>query len=105
MSNGKLNREIEIQEATLTGDGMGGKTKAWANLADVWAEVIYVRGHESVEADRKTPTESILIRIHFRSDITNAHRILFNGNRYDIRSVQDRDGKRKNTHIEATREI
>lgn len=93
---------FEVEEGTA--DGGGGSTAAWGNIPTtptVWAEVKPVRGSESVDAGHLASKQTYLVTIRYRSDITTKMRINWKGVYMNIRSVQNRDMKKKYLSIEA----
>jgi SPP1 family predicted phage head-tail adaptor len=81
MNAGKLREPVTFQRRTLTSDGAGGQTEAWAAIAGVptRAHVRPVGGSERYTSDR---TEAI-VRLRLVTRYTNAIR---EGDRVTIRN-------------------
>jgi SPP1 family predicted phage head-tail adaptor len=86
---GDLKKRIELQSPVNTADGMGGITLSWTSEAYVWAAVWPVSANETIAAGGNPMTISHRIRIRYRSDITNAWRIVYAGTYYNIVSIID----------------
>jgi SPP1 family predicted phage head-tail adaptor len=88
---GRLNERITIQEATLSDDGIGGKTKAWADLdcnPKVWAKVFVKSGGEGMQEGRMNATSMHEFTIRTRHDVNETMRIVWRGENYNIRLMK-----------------
>ena len=98
MQIGKLDQQITFQTLVET-NVSGGITKSWASTSPpdtVWAHVISERGSESFQSSRIDASETIRILVHYRADVTDKWRLLWNGNYYYIKYIdrsQRRDGE------------
>jgi SPP1 family predicted phage head-tail adaptor len=84
MKSGKLDRRIQIQQRVETQDSYGQAVISYSTIATVWAEVIPLSGRELFAAAQKYPEATMRIRVRFRTDVTEKHRIVFNSTNYDI---------------------
>jgi SPP1 family predicted phage head-tail adaptor len=87
MSAGKLSERITIEQETLTGDGMGGGTSAWAAHVSLWAEVVPKSARERLQAGQVEATATHTFCIRRRADITESMRITWRGEVYNIRAI------------------
>jgi len=94
MRPGKLDQRITIQSATEATGSMGDVSKTWGTLATVWSAVVHATGREALADDRTTATAQTKFTIRNRSDVTEAMRIVWGGDTYNIRSV-NRAGVRR----------
>lgn len=81
---------MTIQQQGRTPNGQGGFTVAWTNVTDtptIWARVIGLSGDESVTAAIERSSMRWRVEIRKRSDITAAHRLVWNGVNMDVRAV------------------
>lgn len=100
----KMRERVTIQENSTTPDGYGGAQDGWANIAStpiVSADVMPVKGREGDDAGRLASVQAYLVTIRYRSDVTPANRLLWGSVELNIRSVTNRDQKRKYITIEA----
>lgn len=89
MNAGRFDRLITIESNTATRDNIGGKVDSWATFAQVWAAYKPVTGIENVNADRIEAKAMVNFIIRYRSDITNAMRINYDGQIYNIKSITE----------------
>ena len=89
MRIGDLKKRIELQSPSNAADGMGGFTVTWTSVAHIWAAVWPVSASEQIAAGGNPMTISHRIRIRYRSDITNAWRIVYDSTYYNIVSIID----------------
>ncbi len=87
MPAGRLRHRVRIEQPVLTPDGMGGSTKAWQELATVWAEIVAISSGEAVLAGKLTPRIARRFRLRYRADITAAMRLVYEGRVFNILSV------------------
>jgi SPP1 family predicted phage head-tail adaptor len=91
-----LSERITVQRAVETPDDMGGRTVAWQDHCEMWAEVKPVKGREAEVKGRLSTIETFLIRVRKGFDITAKDRVVWRDKTLDIRSEpQDRDMKRR----------
>ena len=86
MNFGKLNTKVEIQQYSETRTGSGSFIKEWVKLTDVFAQIIYKTGGESIEADQEQGyniVEFITRKCAFLS-ANEKQRILYDGEFFDI---------------------
>ena len=94
MTPGKLDQRVTFQTKTRPPDGMGGATETWVSAATVSAHVRPMRGNETTQGERVVAEGQYRFVVRFRSDVTEAMRIVWNGENYNIRNVR-REGSRK----------
>ena len=91
-----------IQSETTASDGGGGQTVTWSTVYTIWPEEVRaVAGRETEVQGREVTTSRWLFRVRYGPTITTAHRLVYDGMTMNIRTVQDRDGKRDWLMIEA----
>ena len=92
---GSLDRRIEIKQIDFDGvDDVGQRTSSESDLATVWAKMNFNKGGSSdtdFEAQKFIEVNSVEIIIRHRSDISVSpkNHIIYNGNKYFIRSVRE----------------
>lgn len=108
VSAGGMDQRITLQRGTETGDGAGGVTKAWADLASnpaVWAKVYAKAGQESLQEGRVNASFVVLFTIYNRVDLSEKDRIIWQGEPYNIRNLRREGGRALRLVIEAERGV
>lgn len=96
-----MNYLLSIEQATTLSDGVGGQTVSWAEQFTWWADVRMLRGQEQERLGRLASVEAYELTGRFDDRITAKHRVNFAGKILNIRAALDRDGKRRQTVVEA----
>lgn len=105
---GELDQRITFQAVTKTPDGGGGTTEAWADIATdptVWADPQPLYGKEGVEDGARNATGAWLFKIRNRQDVDETHRIMWNGEPYNISRIMRRGSRELYLTIEAVRGV
>lgn len=105
---GKLDQRITFQRATFTPDGGGGMVRAWADLTQtpkVWAHVKAKGGREGLTEGRINATFVVVFAIRERADLSEADRIIWNGETYNIRGILRQGSRVQYLQIEAERGV
>ena len=84
-----LDRLITFQTNTYTRDNVGGKVDTWVDFCQMWAKIQYIPSFENVAGDRVEAKSLIQIWCRYRSDITAAMRISFEGEYFNISDVSE----------------
>lgn len=87
MQTGKLNRLVTIQQRGSAQDAAGQPVESWTTLAQVWANVRYPLGSETIRAGTPISTVQASIRIRRRTDVTAAMRVLLGTTVFQILAV------------------
>jgi SPP1 family predicted phage head-tail adaptor len=96
MNPGKLDRRIEIHGPTVSVSAeSGGAEERFALVATVWAAKADAGGREYRAAGALNAEASTLFTIRFRADITPRHRIVCEGQTYDILGIGEASGARR----------
>ena len=101
---GKLDRRVTIEQRTDTRDDFGEPIPAWSTLATVWAGKVSEEGSERFEGEQRHATRRVVWRIRHRTDVTEAMRILFDGDHYDITAITE-IGRKEGLQIETLLEV
>lgn len=99
---GKMDRRITFQESIIiTNASNEDEQTGWQDLAlnpSVWANVVdrigAASGGEEYRAEKLTPYLVQEFNIRYRSDITTAMRIMYDGVRFNIITIQNIGRKR-----------
>jgi SPP1 family predicted phage head-tail adaptor len=82
-----LKHRVILQSPQHTVDGFGGVTTNWVALATLWAAIDVVQPREVVRDNQITNPVLIRVQLRYRSDITPAMRLVWQGQAYAIRQV------------------
>lgn len=95
MQSGKLRHFVEYQRSTVTRDSHGDQVKAWATVADGWADVLPLSGREFIQAAQVLSDVNIEVRARAVPGLTltPADRIKYGSRVFDIRHVIDWQGR------------
>jgi len=102
MRTGRLRHLITLQTFTASIDANRKPTRTYSTLAQVWADMSYTTGTESVVADQVEARNLVVFTIRYRSDVTPQMRVLYNSKYYEITAVLDREGRRRMLDLATT---
>lgn len=97
---------ITVQRYTVTEDPLGGETKAWTDLTQLYAAVSFGTGKERREAAQESasaPATFHVLRTPKAATITPADRLTFDGSDWDISSAVPSKEFREGIDVTATR--
>lgn len=97
---GKLDRRVTVQARTSTRDAEGSAVDAFATEATIWAQKVQTTGSEARRAGSLRAETDLVLRIRYRSTLTEQHRLVFEGRTYDIVSIVE-EGRREAQVIQA----
>lgn len=80
---------IVIQSATETRDDYGAVVQTWTTFATVWARKRDIRGSEQFDVQQVNPRIAATFLIYWLSGITEKMRISYDGQYWDIRSINE----------------
>ncbi len=94
---GKYRYRIEIRNAPAdtARDGFGRRKGTGTTLATVWAEKQDWAGDETAEGKRETASVIVKWKIRYRTGVSSEMRILHGADVYEILSILDFDGRRR----------
>jgi SPP1 family predicted phage head-tail adaptor len=84
-----LRRRIRVERKVATRDDIGGEEYSFTLRAELYANVRYLKGQESLLSQEMTATEQYEFIIRYRTDIDMTDRIVWKGNNYDIQSIAE----------------
>jgi SPP1 family predicted phage head-tail adaptor len=82
-----MNHRITLLRRTAGVDSVGQPITDWANVATVWAHVLFQSGAEVLRANADVSVKRASIRIRARTDIDASWRVRYAGEEYDIKSA------------------
>lgn len=86
MSSNLIHRVL-IEQRSASVDAIGQPVETWTTFANIWANVKFLRGLESIKANQDTSTVLASIRTRKRSGFTPAMRATYDGVVYNITAV------------------
>lgn len=101
----RLTRRIAIEEPVDIPDGGGGFIRSWQHVADVWAEIIPVRGREAFSASQRIGVVNYRITLRYVAGITTAMRVVYAGRYFDISAVINEGEKNISLQLLAEEEV
>ena len=101
---GRLRHFLTIEAPQETADGAGGVTVAWTPIGAAWAGIAPLNAGEALARDREVAVRRWRITLRYRDDVTPACRFLYEGRRFAIDSVVDRDGRKRFLACDCTEE-
>lgn len=98
----ELNRKITFQAFTITQDPVTGEiTESWTDHVSVFAKVEPLVGREYFAAAAVQAEDTTKFTMRFRGDLDTAMRIVFDGQNYNITSIQNIRSSNRETLIYA----
>ena len=87
---GKMDRRITIQQNSGVIDSLTGEqTDAWTDVCEVWGRRIQNAGMQRMQGEQPISVGTDLWFIRFRSDVTEAMRVVYDSVNYEILSIQE----------------
>ena len=87
MKAGRLTEEIRIERSTSTINEYGTPSTTWAKLAVLRAEKVEQTTTEYIRNFGASDEEVVIFRTRFLDGITNADRLIWKGDAFNIQSV------------------
>jgi SPP1 family predicted phage head-tail adaptor len=91
MDPGKLNRKVEIQQRSTGVDVIGQPLDGWQLVAHEWVRIIPRAGKDAVQADARTSSVPVTVRMRWRSYVTHGMRVVEGSTVFEILAVPPRD--------------
>lgn len=107
MRIGKYRHRITIKNppTDATRDTFGRRKGTGTTVCTVWAEKQDWQGDESTENKRESASVTTKWKIRYRTDLTPAMKIYFGGEVYDLLSVLDFDGTKRELVLTSRKEM
>lgn len=89
----RLKHRLTLQQEVQTADGAGGYAKSWADVIDLWAEILPITpsasggGREILIAGQIQAEISHRILLRYRAGITAAMRLVYENRIFNIKHV------------------
>lgn len=85
-------KKIELLRQVHTRDGMGITTTTLESMGTVWAYFRHLSGKEVFAAATVNYKEEVLFQVNYRTDLTTANVIRYNGRLYNITRIDIFEG-------------
>lgn len=102
---GNMRERIVFQQQSRTLDSMGGAAVTWSTVTTVWASVDETSGSETFPTLQIQPQTNVTFMIRYLSTITQAMRISWNSNFYNIKEIINEGNRDKYMKITAIRGV
>ena len=87
MKSGSLSRIITVQRAATAVSEAGTPVQTWSDLATLRAEMVELGTVEQIKAHGAVDETGIVFRTRFLVGVTNADRVVFDGQPFNLKSV------------------
>lgn len=101
MQTGKMRRQITIRTNARTPDGMGGYTETPTDVENIPARIEPLEGRELLMAQQTGMERPHRFTLRYRSGMTGAKTVLYDGRTFDIHSVMDPEERHRELVITA----
>ena len=92
---GDLDQRLSLEAPLDMQDDIGGVTRIWTHVDDVWAQVVPFSGHKDFEAERPESVLTHRVLIRWRPDVTGAMRLRLGVRTFAIHAALDWDSRRR----------
>lgn len=87
ISAGSLNHRVAIEARSSAKDAIGQPVLTWSIVSNAWANILVPTGLSAIRASAEVAEVKVSIRMRYREDITEAHRIRHGADLYDVQAV------------------
>jgi SPP1 family predicted phage head-tail adaptor len=102
MRAGLMDRKITIQRFTSTVDDFGTPVETWTDLVTLRAQQVQTSTDEYIRNYGASDETVIVFRTWWRADVTNADRIVYAGDNYNIKETKE-IGRRNGLELRCVR--
>nr|WP_321457428.1 phage head closure protein [uncultured Cohaesibacter sp.] len=86
---GKMDRRLSLERFTQTIEMSGYPIDEWEILDVVWCEVVDATAQEEETDLGEEQTDRLTFRIRYRSDLTTADRVTYEGTGYNLKQIKE----------------
>jgi len=76
-----------LQAEVRVPDGIGGYTRSWQDVVELWAEIKPISGNEKLFGNKIQPEVTSKLILRYRNDVTSGMRFLLGDRVFNIRYV------------------
>lgn len=103
MDAGRLRDRVTIRREVNTKNARGGLDRSWTTLgSEIPAEVRSINGREAVIGSVLQGVAHFQVTLRYRSDVSVADQLVWNGRELNVHSAEDRLGDRRWLMIHAS---
>lgn len=84
-----MDRQAELQSKAATASTNGERAGAWTTYETVWATVRETPAREIIAGNTEQAQKTLILFIYYHSSVTERHRVLFEGDAYDIENIRE----------------
>jgi len=99
MKSATLRKRVTIQRRSTAEDALGQQLLTWETIGTVWAEVEQISGRELLTASAERAENTARVTVRYRPDLVEKMRLLYGSIIYDITSVSDLDGRKRQLEV------
>ena len=99
MRSGDLRRQVLIQQRGTTTDSYGQRSTTWSDVATTMADIQPLQGRELEIAQAINAEVSHTVVMRYRTGITAAMRLVYQGRKFAIHAVTDVDTRHKTLQL------
>ena len=92
---GSMRHRVEIQSATGTSDGMGGRSRVFNTLDEVWARITEKTGKEQLSRGKIIDAYSHVMVCRHTPSLTTQARVKYGNRLFNVISVVNMDGRER----------
>lgn len=82
-----LNHRVTIERPSSAKDAIGQPIEGWELVGDVWANVRYLNGVETIKAGAEMSIAKASIRVRYRTDLDASMRVRFGSTTFKVNAV------------------
>jgi len=86
-TSSQLRQKLTLQREVRTNDDVGGYVRSWVDVADLWAEIIPMRGNEKLFGNQVQAVVTHKIKLRYREGVTPEMRLMYDNRVFNVRHV------------------
>ena len=94
-----LNTRVIIERPSVARDAAGQPIEEWTLVGEVWANVRYLNGIETIKAGAETSLAKASIRVRYRTDLNASMRVRHGATTFQVIAVLPDEGARWHTDL------
>ena len=104
MSAGRYTHLVTFQEPTSTTDEAGQKTITYSNAFSMRCDALVLSSRKAEQYDQvQTGSDVVQFLMPYNTKIQVDWRAIWNGSQWDVRTLRDKDGRRRILEVTAER--
>lgn len=103
MEVGSMRHRLAFQSRSTSQDAFGQPLLTWVTYMTVWGAVEDLSGRELLAAQQVNAEVTTNILIRYRAGVLPVHRVFYDNTAYNIRTVSDPTGRKRELRITSAR--